>query len=275
MVSTMRLWTGSACRSRTFAPATLAAAASIASMISGRLPSLKFGTHSTTSDAPLTIFHKALNHPASGSLLDLRLGELLDSLGSSDPTPGGGAAAAVVGALGAALVEMTANLTIGRQRYADVQEKAQSIQQRSDDLRRRLARLADADADAFERVSVAYKLPHDDEGQKRARSEAIQAALAMAADVPLQTANVCADVLELAEEAAPILNQSVISDVLVGALLAQAALASAAVNVEINQASMTDAAAVERLGAELTRAQQGVEERVQRILASGRSRFRG
>ena len=170
---------------------------------------------------------------------------------------------------------MTANLTIGRPRYADVQEKARNIQQRADDLRRRLARLADADAEAFEHVSAAYKLPHEDEAQKRARSEAIQAALRMAADVPLQTAKVCAEVLELAEEAAPILNHSVISDVLVGALLAQAALASAAVNVEINQASMTDAATVERLGSELRRAQAGVEERVQRTLASGRSRFRG
>ena len=170
---------------------------------------------------------------------------------------------------------MTASLTIGRPRYADVQEKALRIQQRADELRRRLARLADADAEAFERVSAAYNLPREDDVQKRARSQAIQAALAVAADVPLRTAQVCADVLELAEEAAPILNQSVISDVMVGALLAKAALASAAINVEINQAAMSDPAVVERLASQLLQAQRGVEERIERTLATGRSRFRG
>ena len=205
----------------------------------------------------------------------MTLGELLQKLGSSDPTPGGGAAAAVVGALGAALVEMTASLTIGRPRYADVQDRARSIHQRADELRGRLAQLADADAEAFDQVSAAYKLPRETDAQKHTRTAAIQAALVLAADVPLQTARVCAEVLELAEEAAPILNHSVISDVLVGALLSQAALKSAVINVEINQASMTDPAAIERLAAELRPAERGVEERVERILATGRSRFRG
>jgi formiminotetrahydrofolate cyclodeaminase len=216
-----------------------------------------------------------LNHPDSSSIFDLTLGEFLERLGSSAPTPGGGAAAAVVGALGAALVEMTANLTIGRPRLADVQEQAQRIAQRAADLRGRLERLADADADAFDQVTAAYKLPRADDAQKAARTQAIQSALRVAADVPLQSAQICADVAGLAEEAAPVLNSAVISDVLVGALMAQAALNSAALNVEINLASMTDSAAVERYSTELARARSNVSERVERILAAGRARFPG
>lgn len=215
----------------------------------------------------------ALNHPDSSSIFDLHLGEFLANLGSSSPTPGGGAAAAVVGALGAALVEMTANLTIGKPRLADVQEQANSIQQRAGDLRARLERLGDADADAFERVTAAYKLLRADDAQKQQRTQAIQAALLQAADVPLETARVAAEVVALAEEAAPLLNPAVISDVLVGALLAQAAVSSAGLNVEINLAAMTDAAAKERYARELAQAREGIEGRVERILAIGRSRF--
>jgi methenyltetrahydrofolate cyclohydrolase len=216
-----------------------------------------------------------LNHPANGSILELPIGELLERLGSSDPTPGGGAAAAVVGALGAALVEMTANLTLGRPRFADVEDKAKRIEQRAAELRRRLAALGDADAAAFEKVSAAYKLPRGDDAQKADRSRVIQSALLVAAGVPLETARLCAEVLGLAEEAAPVLNPAVISDVLVGALLARAGLDSAAVNVEINLAAMTDPSAAERFSSELARTRSGIQEQVERTLAVGRSRFPG
>ena len=216
-----------------------------------------------------------MNHPDSNSIFDLTLGDFLERLGSSDPTPGGGAAAAVVGALGAALIEMTANLTIGRPRLASVQDRAQSMVERAAGLRSRLQQLGDADAEAFDRVTGAYKLPRADDAQKAARTQAIQSALRAAADVPLESARISADVIALAEEAAPVLNPAVISDVLVGALLAQAALNSAALNVEINLASMTDAATVERYSTELAQTQAGVAERIERIQAAGRSRFPG
>jgi formiminotetrahydrofolate cyclodeaminase len=214
-----------------------------------------------------------LNHPASSSILDLSIGQLLERLGSSDPTPGGGAAAALVGALGAALIEMTANLTIGRPQLADVEDRARSIGRRAAELRRRLAELSDADGAAFDRVGAAYRLPRADDDQKAVRASAIQGALAGAAEVPLETARMCREVIEIAEEAAPILNPAVISDVLVGALLAQAALAGAGLNVEINQAAMTDAKQVAGLGNELGRVCEGVDQRVQRVLTAGRSRF--
>ena len=214
-----------------------------------------------------------MNHPGSSSILDGSVGELLQRLGSSEPAPGGGAAAALTGALGAALVQMTASLTIGRPRFANVEDQAQRILQRTAELRERLARLCDADVEAFKKVSAAYRLPRADEAQKAARSAAIQSALRLAAEVPLDTARLCVEVLEVAEQAVPVLNQAVISDVLVGALLAQAALRGAAINVEINLASMTDAAAVAQHANELARLSSGVDERVERILQAGRARF--
>jgi formiminotetrahydrofolate cyclodeaminase len=214
-----------------------------------------------------------LNHPAWSSLLDLTVGDLLERLGSSDPSPGGGAAAALAGALGAALVQMTANLTVGRPRLADVEDQARGIENRAGALRRQLAALGDADSAAFDQVSAAYKLPRADDVQKAARTQAIQLALRTAAAVPMQTARMCAQVLEVAEEAAPILNPAVISDVVVGALLTQAALDSAVVNVEINLATMTDAATVNRLSSELEQVRSATDGRLKRVVDTGRSRF--
>jgi methenyltetrahydrofolate cyclohydrolase len=246
------------------------------------VPSLKFGTHSTSAvegdvrlALPLTImcWEDALNHSASGSILDLSVRELLERLGSSDPAPGGGAAAAVAGAVGAALVQMTANLSIGRPKLADVQEQARQIEARSGELRRQLAELGESDAHAYTRVSAAYKMPHQNAAQKTERSVAIQAALHDAALVPLETARLCAAVLELAEQAAPLLNPAVISDVMVGALLAQAALDSAALNVEVNLVAMTDASVTELLQLEIDKTRSGSGERLARILVTARSRL--
>jgi methenyltetrahydrofolate cyclohydrolase len=203
----------------------------------------------------------------------MSVGQLLQRLGSSDPAPGGGAAAALAGALGAALVRMTANLTIGRPRLAEVEDQARRIDSRAADLCQRLAALGDADTVAFEQVSAAYKLPRADAAQKAERSEAIQAALQSAAAVPLETMRLCADVLELAEEAAPLLNPAVISDVLVGAQLAQAGLESAALNVEINLAAMTDLRATERLARASAATRDGAAQRLASIVEVGRSRF--
>src|SRR5919198_3751843 len=237
-------------------------------MTSVRWPSLKFGTHSTSAASTgvdAAIIRTALNHPDPSSLLDLTVGDFLQRLGSSDPTPGGGAAAALVGAIGAALIQMTANLTIGRPRLADVEPQARSIEERAGQLRAELAKLGDDDEEVFKQVGAAYRLPRQTDDEKAARTAAIQTALQAAAGVPLRTAHACARVIALAEESAPILNPSVISDVLVGAVLAQAALHSAALNVEINLASMTDADAKARLAADLARAQGGIGHRVESV----------
>jgi methenyltetrahydrofolate cyclohydrolase len=217
-----------------------------------------------------------LKHSPQGSgasLLDLRVHDLLDLLGSAEPAPGGGAAAALAGALGAALVQMTANLTIGRPRLADAQEQAQTIQARAAELRDRLQHLADADTEAYAAVSAAYRLARETDEQRKTRSATIQEALGGAARVPLQVAEACAEVLEACQSAAPVLNAAVISDVMVGALLAHAGLEAAAVNVEVNLASMTEAQAVDSLSSALDRARAGTAETLAQVLETAGSRI--
>lgn len=201
-------------------------------------------------------------------LLDLTVREFLEVLGSSSPTPGGGAAAALAGAMGAALVEMTANLTIGRPKFAAVDADARAIAAEAAALRQHLAEHVDGDARAYDGVMAAYRLPRATDDEKTARAAAIQAALVDAAEEPLAAARACAAVLPLAERAAPILNPQVVSDVRVGAELACAALEGAAENVEVNLAMMTDEATRLRLTTDLSAVRFGAENRL-RVVRSG------
>ena len=201
-------------------------------------------------------------------LLDLTVREFLEILGSSSPTPGGGAAAALAGAMGAALVEMTANLTIGRPKFAAVDAEARAIGAAAAVLRRQLAEHVDGDARAYDGVMAAYRLPRATDEEKAARVAAIQAALVGAAEEPLAAARACAAVLPLAERAAPILNPQVVSDVRVGAVLAHAGLEGAAENVDVNLAMMTDDATRLRLAADLSAVRFGAENRLH-VVRSG------
>ncbi|MDD3493672.1 MAG: cyclodeaminase/cyclohydrolase family protein, partial [Candidatus Thermoplasmatota archaeon] len=127
------------------------------------------------------------------SLAEQRLTEFMDILASGAPTPGGGSAAALGGAMGAALAEMVCNLTLGKDAYADVQEEVSRVQAACREHRRRLISLVDEDASAFDQVMVAFKMPKGEE-----RSSAIQAGYRKAASVPLETARHCLGVLEQA-----------------------------------------------------------------------------
>lgn len=171
---------------------------------------------------------------------DQRLGSWLYDLASAAPAPGGGAAAALHVAVGAALVEMVCNLTIGKPRYAEHETTMVQALEQAGELRARALLLADADAEAFLAVSRAYKMPKDTEEERDARAEAIQSALVTAADVPLRTAEAAADVIGLAQRILEGANVNVISDVAVAASSARAGLEAATVNVEINLSGMAD-----------------------------------
>jgi formiminotetrahydrofolate cyclodeaminase len=215
-----------------------------------------------------------LNHPNSSSdLLDLTVREFLEVLASSASTPGGGAAAALVGSFGAALVEMTANLTVGKPKFAAVEEQSQKLRDDSGKLRAELADGVQADASAFVTVTDAYKMPRATDEDKAARSAAIQKALVVAAQPPLDAAQQAAQVLKVAEEAAPVLNPGVVSDVLVGALFAHAALESAILNVEINLKQISDPAKKAELQSAIDAARQGAAESLARTLEVGRARM--
>jgi len=168
------------------------------------------------------------------------IGKFLDELASSAPTPGGGGAAALSGAMGAALVSMVCNLTIGKKNYEAVSEELKGTLAKAEALRGKLTAGIDEDVVAFNTLMGAYGLPKATDEEKAARTAAIQAALKEATDAPLATCKVCYDVIALSREAADKGNLGVISDAGVAVLAANAGLRSCALNVFINAKSIKD-----------------------------------
>jgi methenyltetrahydrofolate cyclohydrolase len=165
----------------------------------------------------------------------------LERLASDAPTPGGGSAAALAGALGAALVSMVGRLTLGKSQYATDEAELTAMVTQSEGLRRRLTSFVDADARAFEHVTQAMQMPRDTDEAREARTTALQDALKAATVVPLQIADACREVMALAELAAARGNPNVISDAGVAMLMAESGLRSAALNVLINLKWIKDA----------------------------------
>lgn len=164
----------------------------------------------------------------------------LDALASAAPTPGGGGAAALMGAMGAALVSMVANLTIGKKGHETQEPQMRQILAESEALRQRLAAMVAEDAVAFDGLMAAYRLPKASDHEKVRRTEAIQAGLKAATLAPLACARAAAEGVRLAAKAVEIGNVNVISDVGVGVLASWAALRSAALNVHINAPQIRD-----------------------------------
>jgi methenyltetrahydrofolate cyclohydrolase len=171
---------------------------------------------------------------------DQRIHEYLDRVASADPTPGGGAAAAVSAATGAALVAMVARLTIGKEEFADVEPRMRELHAEAEGARAELLALADRDAEAFESVMEAFRMPKETPEGKTARSAAIQEGFRRAAAVPLEVARRSVAVLEVVAEAIEKGNPNAASD---GGSAAQALSAGAncaLYNVEINLGSIKD-----------------------------------
>jgi formiminotetrahydrofolate cyclodeaminase len=177
-------------------------------------------------------------------MIDESLDTFLSALASGEATPGGGSAAALAGALGAALAAMVARLTAGKKRFASVDAQMQGLIEEADALQIRLTSLMDADAEAYQKVMRAYRLPRDSEAAKIARQQAIQEALKGATQPPKDTMRACLDVLRLASTVAFHGNPNALSDAAVSALLAHAGQQGAALNVRINIASIRDDAFV-------------------------------
>jgi methenyltetrahydrofolate cyclohydrolase len=176
---------------------------------------------------------------------DKPIEQFLAELASSDPTPGGGSAAAIMGAMGAALISMVCNLTIGKKRYEAFDDELKTVLEQAETLRERLTDMIQADVEVFDRVMGAYRLPKNSDEEKAARGEAIQAALKAATDVPLDCARASAEVIKLSRTVAEKGNLNVISDAGVAVLAGYAALKSAALNVYINVGSIEDKAFAE------------------------------
>jgi glutamate formiminotransferase/formiminotetrahydrofolate cyclodeaminase len=187
--------------------------------------------------SPDLVLERKVRGAVSGGV---SLSGFVSSVASSTPTPGGGSVAAHVGALGAALAQMVAGLTIGRKKYAAVDAEMKQIAQEAADLGNTLSALVDADARSYTAVSEAYKLAKEPDNAAVRRAHAITEALLGASRIPLETARACARVAELAAAVATKGNTNAVSDAGVAALLAHAACRGAAYNVRINVASLDD-----------------------------------
>jgi len=167
---------------------------------------------------------------------ELSCNSFAEQLASKAPVPGGGGAAALVGAVGAALGSMVCNLTTGKKKYADVEDDIQRILKQADSLRLDLLNLVERDAEVFEPLSRAYSISKDDPK----RGEIMEQCLKDAANVPLELMSVCCAVIDLHSELANIGSALAISDVGVGVICCKSALMSASLNVFINTKAMAD-----------------------------------
>jgi len=192
-------------------------------------------------------------------LTELAVREYATRLAAGEPVPGGGSGAALVGALAAALGEMAGNFTTGREKFAAVEQEVQSVLSVLGRQRRRLLQLTDADAEAYERVGAAYKLPKSTEEEQAARRVAIQEALTAAADVPLAVMEACVNTLAQLEQLRQVANPNLLSDVAVAAELSFAALRCAWLNVEVNLAGIKDEAYVSETRRRIDRQVQACE----------------
>lgn len=194
----------------------------------------------------------------------------VDAVAADTPTPGGGAVAALAGALAAALAAMVGRLTVGKRRYADVTEEIAEVVVEAEKLRVILTALMDEDVTAFNAVMAAYKLPKDTPEAQVARESAIQAAITRAAEVPLSTARHALAAMELALVVAQKGNVNAITDAATAAWMAMASLQGGALNVRINATSVEDTSAkaawLSELDAMVTRA-QGLLARIGEIAA--------
>lgn len=201
-------------------------------------------------------------------LRSLAVEQFLDRVASAEPTPGGGSASCLLGAIGAGLGAMACRLTIGKKGYEEAQPLMSEELEQFEVLRKELTKLIDEDAISYQRVMEAFKLSKTTEGEKAIRAEAIQDATKSAAEVPLRTATLCNEVMERLIIVGPRCNKNVASDVAVGLESAYAGLSGARLNVEINLASIKDEEYRAKVQARLDAVSSGSRERVEQALAA-------
>ena len=201
-----------------------------------------------------------------GNLIKMRINDFLDELASDSPAPGGGTVAALSGAVGASLVSMVCNLTRGKEKYKDVQEEIKKVLRKSEQLRKQLMELVDMDTMAFNEVMKALKMPRENDVEKEKRKQALQNAFKKAASVPLDTARKCIEVLDTALVVAEKGNQNSITDSAVSALMADAGVRSAILNVKINLSSIKDQSFVEKTLQEIQELEKTADEKTRSVL---------
>jgi formiminotetrahydrofolate cyclodeaminase len=200
-------------------------------------------------------------------LKDLSITEFLQQTASSEPLPGGGCTAALNAALAAGLAEMVANLTIGRKEFQAVEEEMIKIAKTAGDLRKKLQNDIDRDAQAYQEVLTAFKLPKNTDDDKKQRSDAIQQAFKNAATVPLGVARDALKIMNLASRAIKNGNPNAVTDGAVAVLAARTAAIAATYNVKINLGAIKDSDFVEELSREIEDLENQAIRKEKEILA--------
>ena len=201
-------------------------------------------------------------------LADLPARELWERAGSDSPTPGGGSMAALMGATGASLIIKFCNLTLGRDKFKEVEGKFREAKEKVEKVSSQLASLCDRDTEAFNGVMQAFRMPKTTEQEIQWRKDAIQQAFREATDVPYHTAELCLSLLQICQEVVEDGNPNAVSDLGVGCLVCWAGLEGAILNVKINLPSIKDRALVEDMRAKIQSISQKGESVRSQVLHS-------
>jgi len=221
--------------------------------------------------AEFDIDQKVIGLPVQqGPLANMKVADFVDEVSRDTPAPGGGSIAALAGAIGSALASMVVNLSVGKGEFDGQYDALCELAEKAQDVKDDLLRAIDADTEAFNEVIAGMRMAKDTAEQQEARAAAIRAGYRTAAEVPLKTAELCRDVLDLCRQAANVGNDAVMSDAGVGALMALAGLRGAIHNVRINLPHTKDAefiarvsAQVEELSSEAQKVCDAVQEQVE------------
>jgi len=190
----------------------------------------------------------------------------LDELASKAPVPGGGSVSALSGALAAGLVTMVCDLTIGKKRYAKIEDEIREYRVQAEALRSRLQELLQADVEVYGQLAAAYKLPRETEEEQADRYAAIQEATVEATKVPLEIAEIAAKVVVLSGPVAEKGSKVAVSDAGIAALLGEAAVHSALLNVQINLATLDDEYFIREVRKRVKDATAGLAEKREAIM---------
>ena len=202
----------------------------------------------------------------NNSLTDLTVKGLLDVTAGKDPVPGGGSISALSGSIAAALTEMVAGLTIGKKKYAEVEEQMKQLVERVQEIRQQLILDVDRDSEAYNVVFAAFQMPKETDEEKAARSAQIQEATKIAANVPMEVARRVYSLLSDIEEVVSNGNQNAVTDGCVAMMSARNAIIGALFNVRINLTSIKDEQYVADMTAEADRLEREVIEREAKVI---------
>ncbi len=200
------------------------------------------------------------------ALINLSVAEFSALTASNAPAPGGGSVSALVGALSAALAQMVANLTVGREKYAQAHDEMQALLNEVPAIEQALLQAVDADSSAFDRYMAALSMPKSTQEEKQLRTQAMQDGLKEAATVPFRVAAQASHLFPFLEKALTIGNPNAVTDAMVGTMLARTCILGALFNVRVNLSSIHDAEFVTNLSKQCDELQAVAQQEEKRLL---------